>query len=50
MKKHNFVIMRYSLLTKEGVEWQIGRQEFDNYKEQLFNASRLAQHEFLFEM
>ncbi|MFC5711983.1 glycosyltransferase [Thalassorhabdus alkalitolerans] len=49
MKKHNFVIMRYSLLTKEGVEWQIGRQEFDNYKEQLFNASRLAQHEFLFE-
>lgn len=48
LKKHNFIIMRYSMLTNDGATWSIGRKDFELYKAQLFAADRLELHERLF--
>lgn len=49
MKKHIFIMIRYSVLTKNKNAWVIGKnQEFDAYKSKLFSESRLRLHEKLF--
>ena len=51
MKKHMYIIMRYSMLTNDGATWKIGREveDFNSYKNQLFEPERLKFHEKLFE-
>lgn len=50
MKRHIYVIIRYSVLTESKSAWLIGRDsEFEDYKNKLFNVERLALHEKLFE-
>lgn len=50
MKKKIIVIVRYSLLLEKGnTAWKIGRDvTFEQYRENLFAADRLAQHQRLF--
>ncbi|MGP5144519.1 MULTISPECIES: glycosyltransferase [Halomonadaceae] len=49
MKRHIFVIIRYSVLTESKSAWMIGRDsEFDDYKRKLFDSERLRLHENLF--
>ncbi|MCT1403453.1 putative rhamnosyl transferase [Paenibacillus sp. p3-SID867] len=49
MKKHIFIIVRYSLLTSKRDSWIIARQDFENYRKQLFDNGRLSQREQFFE-
>lgn len=50
MKKHIFIMIRYSVLTKSQNSWDIGREvDFEVYKEKLFSPGRLELHENLFE-
>ncbi|XKF16237.1 putative rhamnosyl transferase [Halomonas sp. BLK-85] len=49
MKKHVFILIRYSVLTKSRNGWVIGRdKEFEDYKRNLFDPQRLAIHEKIF--
>ncbi|WP_017471008.1 ATP-grasp fold amidoligase family protein [Amphibacillus jilinensis] len=48
MKKHVYIIVRYSMLTIDGADWKIGRVSYDNYKKSLFDSKRLEQREHLF--
>lgn len=50
MRKHKFIIIRYSLLTTKGKSWNISRNhELEEYKRILFSPSRLSTHERLFQ-
>ncbi len=49
MRKHVFVMIRYSALTESSGSWAIGRDKsFESYKETLFSPERLRLHEKLF--
>ncbi|MGN8646370.1 ATP-grasp fold amidoligase family protein [Gracilibacillus sp. HCP3S3_G5_1] len=48
MKKHIFLIVRYSMLTENGSGWRIGEKEFDEYKQEVFDSRRLEIREKLF--
>ncbi|MBP5980590.1 MAG: hypothetical protein KA748_10315 [Halomonas sp.] len=49
MKKHIFVMIRYSALTESSSAWAIGRNKnFESYREMLFSNDRLTLHEKLF--
>lgn len=49
MKKHIFVMIRYSVLSENNTAWVIGRDnEFDSYKKELFSEERMSLHEELF--
>ncbi|OZI48366.1 glycosyltransferase [Bordetella genomosp. 4] len=43
MNKHVFVMIRYSVLSKNrGNSWIVGRKDFNDYREELFGSERLA--------
>ncbi|UYV18036.1 putative rhamnosyl transferase [Halomonas qaidamensis] len=49
MKRHVFVLVRYSVLTHHRGAWVIGRDnDFDEYKKKLFEDERLKLHTKLF--
>lgn len=49
MKKHVFVLVRYSVLTQYNGAWVIGRDnDFESYKAALFDPQRLKLHTALF--
>ncbi|MGO3699089.1 glycosyltransferase [Halomonas sp. AOP1-B1-8] len=48
MKKHVFVIIRYSVLTEASYYWRIGSKSFSEYKSELFDDARLNFHFELF--
>lgn len=49
MKKHAFVMIRYSVLSENNAAWVIGRDnEFEKYKQELFSDARMSLHEELF--
>ncbi|WP_208590771.1 ATP-grasp fold amidoligase family protein [Gracilibacillus suaedae] len=48
MKKHVFLIVRYSMLTENGSGWRIGEQAFEEYKQEVFEPQRLEIRERLF--
>ncbi|WP_418139342.1 glycosyltransferase [Oceanimonas smirnovii] len=49
MKKHNFVTIIYSVLTKTS-GWKIGKEiSFEEYREKLFDTERLKKREEIFE-
>lgn len=49
MKKHNFVTIIYSVLTKTSA-WKIGKEiSFEEYREKLFDPERLKKREEIFE-
>lgn len=49
MKQHAFVMIRYSVLSKNNNAWVIGRDNgFEEYKQELFSEERMTLHEQLF--
>lgn len=47
---HVFFMCRFSILSKDASKsWKIGKTDFDVYREQLFDESRLNLHLYLFE-
>lgn len=49
LKKHSYIIIRYSLLEQSQSSWKIARDvDYEEYKNKLFDSSRLSQHERLF--
>lgn len=48
MKKHIFIIVRFSVLSEDGSAWKLGRGDFENYKKSLFDSERLAHREKIF--
>lgn len=49
MKKHIYVMIRYSVLSENNAAWVIGRDnEFEAYKKELFSEARMSLHEELF--
>lgn len=48
MKRHVFIIVRYSMLTIDGADWRIGRKNIDSYEKEVLNQERLARREQLF--
>lgn len=49
MKKHIFIMIRYSVLSENNTAWVIGRDnEFEAYKKELFSDERMSLHEELF--
>jgi len=49
LRKHLFIIIRYSMLERKQVSWQIARDvDFEEYKRNLFNPIRLSKREKLF--
>ncbi|OZI56392.1 glycosyltransferase [Bordetella genomosp. 4] len=50
MRQHIFVMIRYSVLSKSLSEsWVVGRDEFENYRANLFATDRLQARQDLFE-
>lgn len=49
MKKHIFIMIRYSVLSSDNSAWVIGREhDFEGYKASLFSKERMELHEELF--
>lgn len=50
MRKHAFVMIRYSVLSKgRSKSWVVGKKGFDEYRKELFHPERLKARQELFE-